>query len=288
MGYRRHKFLDLDSTNYYHCITRCVRRSYLCGIDPATEKDYNYRKLIIKSLIKLLTSAFSIEICSYAVMCNHIHLVLYVNKSQAESLGKEEVLRRWSLVYPNSASDIQTAISNNENNVNIQIENCRNKLFNISFFMEKLCVTLARQFNKEDNCKGRFWEGRFQSIPIFDLQSLINTMTYVDLNPIRAKMVSYPEEHESCSINDRFIKVKNQIKCTTRKINNVTEELLSSFIQEESLFKFGNFEINNEIADFSLYDYFKSIDFYAQAVNSKNIGLNKNLNYLNIFERLLI
>lgn len=288
MAYRRKKYLDLDSTKHYHCITRCVRRSFLCGYDELTKKDYNYRKEIIQNLLKILTKAYSIEVCSYSIMCNHIHLVLYVNESKVQSFSQDDILNSWSIIYPNSASKIKASILNNEEESDIKqkVDRCKSKLYSISSFMEKFCLTLSKQFNKEDNCKGRFWEGKFYLQPIYDLQALINTMVYVDLNPIRANMVFYPEEYDSCSISERFNKVKFELK--RLNINNViiSEELLYSFFQSDSLLHLGNIAFLDEKFHFSLYDYFNVVDMYAK-VAIHNKAINKNTPYENIFSRLL-
>ncbi|MDV7105847.1 transposase, partial [Vibrio sp. TH_r3] len=66
----------IDATPYYHCISRCVRRSFLCGYDAFSQTSYEHRRDWIESRIKALTTVYCIDICAYAVMSNHYHLVV--------------------------------------------------------------------------------------------------------------------------------------------------------------------------------------------------------------------
>ena len=70
----------------------------------------------------------------------------------------------------------------------------------LKFLAEKI----ARMANEEDQCTGRFWEGRFKSQPLLDDAAILACAAYVDLNPVRAGLAETPETSDYTSIQDRI------------------------------------------------------------------------------------
>lgn len=99
----RSEQIDIDSTPYYHVMARCVRRSYLCGFDSLTKRDYSHRKKWIITRLKFLSQIFSIKICAYAVMANHYHIVLFVDDDAAKQWTDSDVISRWASIFPSDA-----------------------------------------------------------------------------------------------------------------------------------------------------------------------------------------
>lgn len=192
MTMARSQLVDSSVTSYYHCISRCVRRAFLCG------EGCEHRKQWIEDRLQELASIFAIEVCAYAVLDNHMHVVLRLNDETAKQWSDEDVVRRWGKLFPPRGKDRKPLeVSDAWVEAHLKdtkwVAETRKRLNQLGWFMKCLKEPLARMANKEDKCKGTFWEARFKSIAILDEEALLSTLAYVDLNPLAAGVAKTPE-----------------------------------------------------------------------------------------------
>ncbi|MEW8509130.1 MAG: transposase [Candidatus Thiodiazotropha sp.] len=257
----------LEETPYYHCVSRCVRRAFLCGEDSHTGKSYEHRRQWIVDRMKQLTDVFAIDICAYSVMSNHYHVILHVDIKRATEWSEQEVITRWerlfSLPMLIQRYLTQDAISRVEReSVSELLTKLRKRLYDISWFMRCLNEPIARQANKEDGCTGRYWEGRYKSQALLDEKALMACMAYVDLNPVRAGLAQTPEASEYTSIAERT----NQLKCARyRTDQEETPCGLAPFVG------YPRMEIPKGVP-FKLSDYLAVVDWTGRAILENKRG----------------
>lgn len=199
--------ISVTDTPYYHLVSRCVRRAFLCGCSETY--NFEHRRGWILERMTLLTQMFAIDVAAYAIMSNHYHLVVRVDAEKAASWSAGDITCRWQLLFrlpllvERYLAGQSSGEAENQATETI-IESWRARLCDISWFMRCLNEHIARCANFEDRCTGRFWEGRFKSQALLDEKALLTAMAYVDLNPIRAQMASTPESSDYTSIQQRL------------------------------------------------------------------------------------
>lgn len=209
MTYPRAALVSPETTPYYHCVSRCVRRAFLCGVDRLTGRDFEHRKQWVVNRLAELSEVFTIDLCAYAVMSNHHHLVVRIDTEAAEALADEAVAERWGRLcelpavvdrfLQGQALDSAQATAAVD-----RLAEYRRRLADLSWFMRCLNEPIARRANAEDGCTGRFWEGRFKSQALLDEAAVLTCMSYVDLNPVRAGVAATPETSAHTSVLARI------------------------------------------------------------------------------------
>jgi REP element-mobilizing transposase RayT len=273
----RKALISLSDTPYYHITSRCVRRAFLCGLDHYSGQSYEHRRQWVVDRIRLLSSLFAIDVCAYAVMSNHYHLVLKVCPEQLHDLTEDEILERWCALFKGplliqnyrSGEDLQpferAAVSDI---VNVW----RARLSSISWFMRCLNQPIARQANLEDKCTGKFWESRFTSQALKSEEALLSCMAYVDLNPVRSGMADTPEHSEHTSIRERLqpeFNLRQAIAAQTE-----CGDLLDFKSPLKPLLHFDN-RLTNELQNgilFNFSEYLALIDWTGRIIRSDKHG----------------
>lgn len=215
MTYPRAHLVDESSRGIYHVQSRCVRRSWLCGLDRATGRDYSHRRAWIERRILELAEIFAVSIYGYAVMSNHYHIVLEMMPRLCDSWSDEEVAERWLAVCPGRKpsgpkDEIWMQRMRNILADESRIHILRRRLGSLSWFMRFINEPLARMANREDECTGRFWQGRFHSQRLLDEGAVLAAMVYVDLNPVRAGVARDVIECEYTSAHRRWLRKSPQ------------------------------------------------------------------------------
>jgi len=268
----RKNIVSLADTPYYHCMSRCVRRAFLCGIDHYSGQDYEHRRDWLEDKLHEVASIFAIKLCAYAVMSNHYHVVLHVRSDIANDWSDKEVIDHWHKLY--SGNLLSTRYLNDiplneieSKQLKKDIKIWRERLCSISWFMRVVNEFIARKANKEDECTGRFWEGRFKSQALLDEKALLSCMAYVDLNPIRAAMAPTPESSDFTCVKARIIAKKSQLD-----LPSTIESFVGSRSETIGL-------------PFLLNDYLELVDWTGRILREDKRGAINN-NLPSILERL--
>ncbi len=209
-AYARREIVDRSQVGAYHCIARCVRRAFLCGEDPHTKRNFDHRKDWIRDRLEELAGAFAVDVLGFAVMDNHLHVMLRNRPDVAASYADEEVARRWRSVFSKRRDRKGAAEEYDELALAALLSDAealaerRKRLANISWFMRALCEPIALRANAEDRVTGRFWEGRFKCQALLDEAALLACSMYVDLNLIRAGVADTPETSQHTGAFERI------------------------------------------------------------------------------------
>jgi REP element-mobilizing transposase RayT len=205
----RSELFDPNEVGIVHCIQRCVRRAFLAGQDPVTGRNYEFRREWIRERLECLASVFGVDVLTYAILSDHMHVILRTRPDVVSTWSDQEIAKRWLCLFPGqrvdeflgqpTQSQIDALVGDRD-----RMAVVRERFSNPSWFMRALSEPIARLANRQDECTGRFWEGRFKAQAIRDEAGLLACSMYVDLNPIRAAMASMPEDSRHTSAYDRI------------------------------------------------------------------------------------
>jgi len=214
--------------------------------------NFEHRRQWIVDRIKLMCSVFAVDLCAYAIMNNHYHIVVRINTARVEEWTDEEVARRWMQIFSGPLLMHQYLANTDLTKTELKcvaelFVTWRERLADLSWIMRCVNEPIARMANREDHCTGSFWEGRFKSQALLDERALLACMAYVDLNPIRAAIATTPEQSDYTSVQER--------------IEHPKSGCLASFADQ-----------GNDIIPFNLKDYLELVDWGGREVKRNKRG----------------
>ena len=193
-------------SNCYHVVSRVAGRELVFGDE---EKEF-FRNLLERQL------RFSgLRCLTWCFMGNHFHLLLEVPDKDEALDGWTEadfVQRLGTLASENYTRRLLADLKMWEKNGNSEgvtkvVSVIRERLFDLSRFMQEFKHKFSMWFNKRQGRKGALWEERFKSVLVEGkggmnangLGGLLAVAAYIDLNPVRAGIVDDPKDYRWCS-----------------------------------------------------------------------------------------
>jgi len=144
MARARKVLVDPAVTPFYHCISQCVRRVFLRGEENA------HRKQWIEDRLKELAGIFAIDVCGFAILDDHLHVLLRLDLANAKAWTTEDVVRRWIELCPPKDRDRKPVLVSQawitERAGDLEwVEECCRRLTDLGWFMKSLKESIARR-----------------------------------------------------------------------------------------------------------------------------------------------
>lgn len=185
-------------TAYYHVMSRVVDGQYIFRDEE---------KARFRHIMRGLEHFSGVRVLTYCIMSNHFHILLEVPDQEgmapAEAVSDDELV---GLVRPlygeKEAERLRMELANCDVwDFTEKKEEIRNSYLDrrgkLDEFMKSLKQRFSQWYNRKAGRRGTLWEDRFKSVNVGDSEEALLTMAaYIDLNPIRARMVEDPADYQ--------------------------------------------------------------------------------------------
>ncbi|NCD33086.1 MAG: transposase [Spartobacteria bacterium] len=196
----RRKRIKRTSLAYYHCMSRIVGQSMLLGEE---EKRHMCR------LIRQVEGFTGVHVLTYAVMTNHIHLLLEEpERGGAKKLSEEQLIARLEFLY--SEDEVAEICGRwrawaSEGLTDLLREDKQRyliRMHDISEFMKQVKQRFSCWYNRQNERYGTLWDRRFKSVLVEDGAALRTMAAYIEMNPVRAGLVDDPKGYRFCGLGE--------------------------------------------------------------------------------------
>ena len=220
IGTMRKLRLKNEGEGFYHVGTRCVGRAMMFGDDDKTH--------IVDQILRMAEFC-GMEVNTYAVMTNHIHILLHVLPEK--ELADDELATRAAALYGRDKAEelrVNWAAYRRDGGeaAMARLEEERgaflHRMGDLSTYMKELKQWISRDYNKKVGRKGTLWEDRFWSSLLEDSAATLTKVAYyIDSNAVRAGIVERPEDYRWCGYAQAHAGRKAAQKALTGVFRNV-------------------------------------------------------------------
>lgn len=194
LAFMRYSRLFLrEQGDHFHVVSRIVDRRFVLG---EREKEVFYKRM------RKLEAFAGVQVLTYCLMDNHVHLLLRTERIEGEAIGDEELIERVEGMYScELGRELRWQLETwrkqkNAGQVKFWRERYLSRLGNLSEFMRVLKNMFTKWYNAENERVGTLWEERYKVVLVEEsARVLLRVGAYIDLNPVRAGMVGDPGEY---------------------------------------------------------------------------------------------
>ena len=189
--------LKNEGEGFYHVGTRCVGKAMMFGDDDKTH--------IVDQILRMAEFC-GMEVNTYAVMDNHIHILLHVLPER--ELTDDELAVRVAALYGHDRAGKCRAdwAAYRRDGGKAAMERLGeergaylHRMGDLSKYMKELKQWISRDYNKKVGRVGTLWEDRFWSNLLEDSAAVLTKVAYyIDCNAVRAGIVGCPEDYKWC------------------------------------------------------------------------------------------
>jgi putative transposase len=168
-------------------------------------------KEALKRLMWRLADFCGVKLVTYCIMGNHFHLLVEVPKKDvwierfSGPQGEEKLMEHLTILYSkNYVGLLQQDLAELrrqglENRVQEKLTAIKKRFCDLSIYVKEVKERYSRWINKRRGRKGTLWMDRFKSVLVESGGEALRTMAaYIDLNPVRAKLVEDPKDYRWC------------------------------------------------------------------------------------------
>ena len=192
----RSERMPVGAAGIWHITSRCVRRERLL-------ESVGSRAWLAERLAAWF-GVLAVDLLGYALMGNHLHLVVRTRPDVARGWTATEVRRRWLASLRVSDGGPAALEALGERLDADDLAHARAILAHPGIMLRAVKEGFARRLNRQQDTAGHVWESRYHDVAVIDAGGVLACLVYVDLNPLRAGLVTLPADGLFCSARHRL------------------------------------------------------------------------------------